>query len=539
MGDVVQLPLALVQRSTTDVLTGAHVSASITGDVLMSALSPVDLGPLARVRQLLELKIGSAKAPVSLTLDAQAGSFTDRVTRPLVVKPKGFPYEKAFGGLLSAKAPASHVVTIPSSAVPGSLVATANVFPTPLANMTEALARLIQEPYGCFEQTSSTSYPLTMAQQYFLSHQGVDPKMVASAKEKLETSYKRLVGFECSEKGYEWFGENPGHEALTAYGLLHFTDMAQVRDVDATMLRNTRAWLMKQRDGSGGFNRKRRALHTWVEDKDSSNAYITWALLESGEQDLKPELSALKAQAAASKNSYVWALAANALWLGGDKESARALMQKLQAAQLKDGAVGGATQSIVGSGGEALSVETTSLAALAWMREPQFAGSVETAIRYLADVCKGGRYGSTQSTVARAARHRHLRQGALAAEGAGELAHLRRRAAGRQQRRVRHLDAGRAEAPRRRRAAHARRAPRRPQDGGRRRDALRAHRQIQRRHAGERESDQGLAHDAADEGHRRRGRDARGPRHRHQPHRCTASHRRRHRRAARRARAAA
>jgi hypothetical protein len=397
-GDVVQLPLALV-NGTTDALSAAHVNATLSGDVRMSLLSPVDLAPLARVRQLLELKIGSAKTPASLTLAAQAGDFTDTVTRQLVIKPKGFPYEKAYGGLLSSKAPASHVITIPSSAVAGSIVATASVFPTPLANMTEALARLIQEPNGCFEQTSSTSYPLTMAQQYFMSHQGVDPKLVVASREKLDTSYKRLVGFECSEKGYEWFGENPGHEALTAYGLLHFTDMAQVRDVDAKMLANTRAWLMKQRDGNGGFNRKRRALHTWVEDKDSSDAYITWALLESGERDLKREVQTIKAEASDSKNSYVWALAANALWLGGDKASARGLMERLQKAQLKDGSVGGATQSIVGSGGEALSVETTSLAALAWMREPAFAANVETAIRYLADVCKGGRYGSTQSTV--------------------------------------------------------------------------------------------------------------------------------------------
>jgi hypothetical protein len=396
--DVVQLPLALV-NGTAGALKGATVAADITGDVRMSKLTPIDLSPNARVRELLELKIGTAKAPLSLKLDAKAGEFSDSVTRQLVVKPKGFPYEKAFGGLVSAKAPASHSLTIPTSAVPGSIVATAAVYPTPLANLTEALERLIRDPYGCFEQTSSTSYPLTMAQQYFLSHQGVDPKLVQASKDKLDASYKRLVGFECSDKGYEWFGENPGHEALTAYGLLHFTDMQQVRDVDSKMLVNTRSWLMKQRDGNGGFNRKRRALHTWVEDKDSSNAYITWALLESGEKDLGKEVGALKAAAAASKNSYVWALAANALWLGGDKPAAKALMEKLQTVQQKDGSVGGATQSIVGSGGESLSVETTSLAALAWMREREFAGNVETSIRYLADVCKGGRYGSTQSTV--------------------------------------------------------------------------------------------------------------------------------------------
>jgi hypothetical protein len=37
--------------------------------------------------------------------------------------------------------------------------------------------------------------------------------------EKLKDGYTRLLGFEASSKGYEWFGESPGHEALTAYGL--------------------------------------------------------------------------------------------------------------------------------------------------------------------------------------------------------------------------------------------------------------------------------------------------------------------------------
>ncbi|MBL8955385.1 MAG: A-macroglobulin complement component [Myxococcaceae bacterium] len=393
-GDVVQLPVAFVNG------TSESFEASLSGELLgVSLTRPTKLGPQARVRQVYEVKVPASKKPVDVVLQATAGTYADSVTRQLNVKPKGFPFEKAFGGLVGPKKPAKHAVTIPTSMVPGSLTATATVYPTPLANLTEALARLIQEPYGCFEQTSSTSYPLTMAQQYFTTHTGVDPKLVERSRETLDKGYKRLVGFECSDKGYEWFGENPGHEALSAFGLLHFTDMAKVREVDAKMLTNTRAWLLKQRDGAGGFKRARRALHTWVEDRDSSNAYITWALLESGERDVAKEVANLKEAAPKSKNSYVWALSANALHLFGEKAAAAQLMEKLAAAQQKDGSVGQATQSIVGSGGEALTIEATSLAALAWMREQKFAGNVETAIRYLAEACKGGRYGSTQSTV--------------------------------------------------------------------------------------------------------------------------------------------
>jgi alpha-2-macroglobulin-like protein len=167
------------------------------------------------------------------------------------------------------------------------------------------------------------------------------------------------------------------------------------------MVATTRAWLLKQKDGNGGFTRKRRSLHTWIEDKDCSNAYIVWALLETGTApaDLQKEISSLKSVAESSKNAYVVALAANCMELAGDKAEAAKLMGQLAAKQKPDGSVDGITASIVGSEGESLQVEGTSFATLAWLREPKYAGNVEKSIKFLADSCKAGRYGSTQATV--------------------------------------------------------------------------------------------------------------------------------------------
>jgi hypothetical protein len=240
-----------------------------------------------------------------------------------------------------------------------------------------------------------------MAQQYFLSHTGVDPALVEKSREKLDAGYKKLVSFWCPDKGYEWFGQDPGHEALTAFGLLHFADMSKIREVDQNMVATTRGWLLKQKDGQGGFTRKRRSLHSWIEDKDCSNAYIIWALLETGvtPSELKSEIETLKATAKTSQNSYVVALAANALYIAGQKADAKVLMDRLAAKQKEDGSVDGIKSSIVGSGGESLQVEGTSLATLAWLRDPSYAGNVERSIKFLADSCKAGRYGSTQATV--------------------------------------------------------------------------------------------------------------------------------------------
>jgi hypothetical protein len=398
VGDTIRLPISLV-NGTTLTLRAARLEAHAAPALHLGQLPRLDLAPGARVRRLLDITVGAAGAPAQLTLSGSAGNFADSVERRMVIQPAGFPFQISSGGLTVENGAVEQTVTIPAGAVPGSLHATVAVYPTPLANLTKALERLIQDPSGCFEQTSSTSYPLTMAQQYFTSHTGVDPKLIATAQEKLDAGYKRLVGFETKERGYEWFGENPGHEALTAYGLLHFTDMARVRDVDRAMLARTRDWLLAQRDGQGGFSRKRRALHTWIEDRDASNGYILWALLETGARGLEREVAAFETAAAASQNSYVVALGANVAALSGHTATARKLAERLAAKQSQGGAVGGGTASIVGSEGESLAIETTSLAALAWLRDPTFAPTVERAMKYLADSSQDGRYGSTQSTV--------------------------------------------------------------------------------------------------------------------------------------------
>jgi len=377
-GDVIHLPIAAVNgtQNTLD-----NVTFTLTGGLGMT-ISPVDAFSLPagqRLRRLADVRIGQTPGTWDFVLQAQAGSFSDRVTRPLVVKPLGFPTEISKGGLLNAGSRVVHLIRVPDSLVSGSAKTSAALYPTPLANLTEALQRLLQEPNGCFEQTSSTTYPLVMADQYFTTHSGIDPTLISRSNELLDKGYARLRGFECQNKGYEWFGEDPGHECLTAYGLLEFTDMSAVRNVDAVMLQNTRNWLLARRDGHGGFTHERRALHTWIADPDCANGYCTWALLETGQTGLDAEVKWLAEHAQADSNSYVKALAANALFLAGDRAGAKQFMDQLANLQDKDGHVRGATTTVVGSGGESLEIETTSLATLAWLRDPAYAANVERA----------------------------------------------------------------------------------------------------------------------------------------------------------------
>ena len=398
-GDVIRLPIGVVSGLSQDL---SEVRITAVGAAGLKLLQPNAFALKARDRRrcMLDVEVGATSESSKFVVNAQAGPYSDKVTRELKIKPSGFPIELAHGGLIAPDSGVSKEIVIPGTLVAGSVTAKVAVYPTPLANMTEALERLIQEPNGCFEQTSSTCYPLIMAQQYFTSHTGVPPAVIQRSREMLDKGYARLASYECKQKGYEWFGADPGHEALTAYGIMEFNDMGQVREVDKTMVARTREWLLKRRDGKGGFQLDSKAIDSFGRAPvETTAAYITWALLETGEKDLQPELAALKAKIDSLQDTYVLALAANAFQLAGDADSAKRARQMLLRKQEQSGAVAGGVTSITCSGGEALQIETTALAVLAWLRDPACTEAVEKSIRFLSESCKAGRYGSTQSSI--------------------------------------------------------------------------------------------------------------------------------------------
>lgn len=89
-------------------------------------------------------------------------------------------------------------------------------------------------------------------------------KMKYDIMEKLKKGYDRLTGFETSTKGYEWFGDSPGHEALSAYGIAQFNDMNKVVNfVEESSLNRNVDWLMGRRDKTGKWSLNPRSLDTF------------------------------------------------------------------------------------------------------------------------------------------------------------------------------------------------------------------------------------------------------------------------------------
>lgn len=408
-GDRIDLPVAVI--NATDDSLPVEVSIKTDSSLKLSSSKTLDweLTKQQRIRGYFSLDVaqGDNSSEASIELTGTSSNVSDAVRRKIKVSPNGYPHRESVSGVLNEKVDV--LLPIPEDAVPGSLAVTLKAYPSPLADLLAGVDSILQEPHGCFEQTSATNYPNTMALQYLRTNQLANPQTTRRAKSLLDKGYQKLVSFECSKLGYEWFGSDPGHEALSAFGLLQFNDMAKIMKVDVAMIARTRKWLMDRRDGDGGFRRNPRHLHSWSVKQKIVNAYILWAITESdaasgnpqrSATELLKELNQLKEDAGNSDDPYLIGLAAASLLNVEREADGKVLLDKLAELQKPDGMLDGIA-TVTSSGGISKSVETTAIGILAWAKLPGAnSDAYQKAAQWLVKSRQGsGGFGSTQATV--------------------------------------------------------------------------------------------------------------------------------------------
>ncbi|HEX3760728.1 MAG TPA: MG2 domain-containing protein [Kofleriaceae bacterium] len=408
-GDEIRLPVTLANE--TDRALDAALDARF-GAAFQLAQNPVT-GPIhlaAGDKQTLwfPLRVVATGGSGDVDLALTTQGLKDQIHKQIRVVPLGFPFEVAASGTAKTGTAARHDFDL-AGALPGSIRASVTMYPSPLAAMTKGMEAMIREPGGCFEQTSSTNYPNIMILGYLGANDAADPALLAKTQGTLDRGYKLLTGYETKQKGYEWFGQTPGHEALTAYGLMEFADMAKVYDVDHQMVERTANWLMSRRDHKGGFLRNAEALDSFGRAGDATtNAYIVWALAEAHRTaGLDAELAVQRTLGGETRDPYLLALATSTGLItergAPHAGETTAMVKRLAAMQARDGSFPGAKESITMSGGESLTVEATALATLALIKASpasEYEPQIRSAVDWL-NARRGGygQWSNTQATV--------------------------------------------------------------------------------------------------------------------------------------------
>lgn len=229
------------------------------------------------------------------------------------------------------------------------------------------------------------------------------------AVELVNLGWQRLLTFECSDGGFDWYGQSPGNVILSAYAILEFTDMARVYEIDERVIERTRQWLYARQHEDGTWDVGDRTSWSWpgLQGQLVVTSYIAWSLAESGARDehLDRALAWLRRHAdEAESNPYLLAMLANT-FLAVDREDDQGLGLLVRLEEMAHQDENGVWweqpgQTLYFAQGQGACVEATALAALALMKSGTHAGTVNRALGYLVrmkDAC--GTWGSTSATI--------------------------------------------------------------------------------------------------------------------------------------------
>ena len=305
-------------------------------------------------------------------------------------------------------------ILLPESKEPGSVLVNVKYTPMGAPVILSGYEQLIREPFGCFEQTSSTTFPMVILMQYLnLQKNPEDQDKLDEMKFKITTNLKKgvkkLLSFETPTGGFEWFGKSPGHVTLTAYGLWQFLEMNQIGNyVDVDVIDRTLNWLRGKFSSANVEFPLSQGLDSFGSPPQQiSDIYIVFVMSMFDQYEIDyssvvdPVISKFESGSSTSDSyllSFVGLLYENL----GKKDKANALTSTLIANQ--DSSTGEFTSvdaTITLSRGKSKAVEATAMALLFLIRNDsgKHMDNVEKGVEFLMKNMSFGYFYSTQATV--------------------------------------------------------------------------------------------------------------------------------------------
>jgi len=342
----------------------------------------------------------------NLTVHGLGDKMSDAIKRQILVAPDGKEFLVNHNDRLEGQV--AKTITIPRNAVDDASTILVKIYPGTFSQIVEGLDGILRMPSGCFEQTSSATYPNILVLDYIKQTKQVTPEIQMKAEGFINTGYQRLLSFEVNGGGFEWFGNPPANQILTAYGLMEFKDMAKVHEVDPDIIARTQRWLLSKQQSDGSWAPDQSFMHqeSWNRIQNSNlpvTAYVAWSLLETDYKGTETDraITYIKTHMDEANDPYVLALCANALVLA-DRNDDSAL-RKLDRMKIeKDGAVHWESKlnTMTYSHGASADIETTALASIAFLRSGRYGDVTNKVMTYLIrSKDSRGTWHSTQATV--------------------------------------------------------------------------------------------------------------------------------------------
>jgi A-macroglobulin TED domain/Alpha-2-macroglobulin family/Carboxypeptidase regulatory-like domain/A-macroglobulin receptor binding domain len=227
---------------------------------------PGSVSPSASANAFLSLRAETAREDARLRVTAIGRTASDAIEKAIVIHPDGERLERSVTGIVSD----GQVLRadIPPNLIAGSIKAEVKIYPTLMARLLEATEALLQRPYGCGEQTISSTYPNLLFLEAMKRDGLADAKLEARAMRNLRAGYAKLLGYQSDDGGFRYWATGQPDAALTAYALKFLVDAKEFLEIDQDRVNAAQTWLKQQ-----NLN------------EDSLRALTLWTLVEADARD--------------------------------------------------------------------------------------------------------------------------------------------------------------------------------------------------------------------------------------------------------------
>jgi hypothetical protein len=309
-----------------------------------SLIQPIEVAPNASANATFGFKAIASVNDGKQRVTAIAAKDSDAIEKNVTVRPNGQEIVRTESKLFQKSE--TFDINFPENALPKTQKAELKIYPNLMAHVAESVEGLLQRPYGCGEQTVSSTYPNLMV----LKFTKVDNALTQKAKKYLQKGYERLLGYQVAGGGFSyWGGKSESDLALTAYALRFLNDAKDFIEIDETVIKNAQNYLIKQQRADGSFTKK----YSWETSEDlrrtrQLTSYVTRILAMTKTEartSVKADLQAvldkalayLKSRNAEIDEPYALALFGLASLDAGNAEDARSAAEKLTQMALSEG----------------------------------------------------------------------------------------------------------------------------------------------------------------------------------------------------------
>lgn len=346
-GDEISLPITLrnyLEHSQT-------VTMAIAAQPWLTALSPL--------KRTVKVPSGSFsqeifdfRADTPITKGDQLVSVVGKETSDAIKKSVDvFPYGEEVSQSTTKivnNASTNFEVNLPTNALRNNQNIELRLYPNLLSHVVESIEAILKRPYGCGEQTISSTYPSLLMLKYLKQNNLHMPELETKAQEYLQIGYERLLNYRGANGGFTYWGRGEENAALTVYALGFLTDAKDFINVDSNVINSASYWILKRQRADGSWMSE---YYYQNEDKERSAQLTAFTLMVLARidnnqntevaQKLKlaidylenvvnpPNVNAQKQNEQSLDNSYLLACYAQAAFKLGYKEQANIAINKL------------------------------------------------------------------------------------------------------------------------------------------------------------------------------------------------------------------